>query len=68
MLTLEGIVHPLVARNRAKFLRTQTAAGVQLVVLDIPLLYETQAGSQVSARLDFAQLVTNKKVASHGQA
>ena len=37
---IEGIVHPLVAQHRAEFLRDQSAL---LVVMDIPLLYETGA-------------------------
>lgn len=41
---LEGIVHPLVAADRAEFVAAQ--AGAPLVVLDIPLLFEggSQAG------------------------
>lgn len=37
---LEAIVHPLVGKAQAEFLRTQRDAGVKVVVLDIPLLFE----------------------------
>lgn len=40
MKTLEDIVHPLVAAHRAAFLAQQDAP---LVVVDIPLLFETNA-------------------------
>ena len=38
---LETVVHPLVAEERDKFLSRHRAAGRPLVVLDIPLLFET---------------------------
>jgi dephospho-CoA kinase len=38
---LEGILHPLVARQRQAFLRRAKAERRPLVVLDIPLLFET---------------------------
>ncbi len=38
---LEAIVHPLVRAERAKFLARALARRVPLVVLDIPLLFET---------------------------
>ena len=39
--TLEAIVHPLVAADRMAFLALAEEQGQQLVVLDIPLLFET---------------------------
>ncbi len=39
---LEGILHPLVAARRKVFLRTAARRRCRLVVLDIPLLYETR--------------------------
>ena len=44
---LEGIVHPLVARDRQDFLARHV--GAPLVVLDIPLLFETGGGAAVDA-------------------
>ncbi len=41
MKRLEAIVHPLVRREKEKFLNTASAQGAGLVVLDIPLLFET---------------------------
>ncbi len=38
---LERIVHPLVARERDRFLGRARATDARLVVLDIPLLFET---------------------------
>ena len=38
---LEAIVHPLVGHSRAGFFEAAAAAGAAVVVLDIPLLFET---------------------------
>ena len=40
---LEAIVHPLVSAAREKFLADAQARGVPVVVLDVPLLFETGA-------------------------
>jgi dephospho-CoA kinase len=40
---LEAIVHPLVKQARDKFLAAAHAGGESIVVLDIPLLFETAA-------------------------
>ena len=44
---LEAIVHPLVRAERAAFLARANAAGTQVVVLDIPLLFETGDEAEV---------------------
>lgn len=49
MKRLEGIVHPLVARSRDRFLATARAAGASVAVLDIPLLFETGGEKLVDA-------------------
>ena len=46
---LEAIVHPLVGEERADFLRRAEASGADVVVLDIPLLFETGAEDRVDA-------------------
>ena len=38
---LNGIVHPLVGEDRKAFFRKAEAEGAEMVVLDIPLLFET---------------------------
>jgi len=48
---LEAIVHPLVRAERAQFVAAARATGADLVVLDIPLLYETGSESEVDAVL-----------------
>jgi dephospho-CoA kinase len=44
---LEAIVHPLVGRDRQGFLDEARASGAKIVVLDIPLLFETGGESNV---------------------
>ncbi len=44
---LEAIVHPLVHHERQKFIEAAQEAGQPIVVLDIPLLFETKAQDQV---------------------
>lgn len=46
---LEDIVHPLVRQAREAFLRDAAASGEKLVVIDVPLLFETGAESEVDA-------------------
>ena len=38
---LEALVHPLLADGRAAFFRQAAAAGADVVLLDVPLLFET---------------------------
>jgi dephospho-CoA kinase len=51
---LEAIVHPLVREEEAAFLRQARAAAARVVVLDIPLLFET-GGAE---RCDMTVVVT----------
>ena len=46
---LESIVHPLVRAAGNRFLKEAEAAGAKVVVLDIPLLFETGGESRVDA-------------------
>jgi dephospho-CoA kinase len=47
LATLEGIIHPLVRADADAFLAVQQAADAALVVLDIPLLFETGGEGRV---------------------
>ncbi|MDX5365829.1 MAG: dephospho-CoA kinase [Alphaproteobacteria bacterium] len=47
MRKLEAIVHPLVGEAQMNFLRENMEAGAHMVVLDIPLLYETGGETRV---------------------
>jgi dephospho-CoA kinase len=49
MARLEALIHPLVAAERDGFLARATAMGRRMVLLDIPLLFETGAESEVHA-------------------
>jgi dephospho-CoA kinase len=46
---LEAIVHPLVSAAKARFLANAQARGAKVVVLDIPLLFETGGEARVDA-------------------
>jgi dephospho-CoA kinase len=49
MRKLEAIVHPLVAATQRAFLERAAGAGAKMVVLDIPLLFETGGEARVDA-------------------
>ncbi len=46
---LEAIVHPIVRKKQDAFIAEAARQGAELVVLDIPLLYETAAQDRVDA-------------------
>ncbi|WOJ91482.1 dephospho-CoA kinase [Methylocapsa polymorpha] len=46
---LEAIIHPMVAASRDVFLAEATKSGERLVVLDVPLLFETGIDRMVDA-------------------
>jgi dephospho-CoA kinase len=46
---LEAIVHPLVAKTQADFLAKAEAQGADMVVMDIPLLFETGGHARMDA-------------------
>ena len=46
---IEAIVHPLVAQDRELFLAANRAEGADVVVVDVPLLFEVEADAQVDA-------------------
>jgi dephospho-CoA kinase len=46
---LEAIVHPLVRATTQRFLDEQAARGARVIVLDIPLLFETGGEKRVDA-------------------
>ena len=49
MSRLNAIVHPLVGADRVHFFKDAEAAGADMVVLDIPLLYETGGDANMDA-------------------
>ena len=46
---LEAIIHPLVGKAQLDFLHAAEAGGAHLVVLDVPLLFETGGDTRVDA-------------------
>ncbi len=63
---LEAIVHPLVVAAEIDFLREQEKAGARLAVLEIPLLFETQAHERVDVTIALSapETVQRKRVMS----
>jgi dephospho-CoA kinase len=50
-MKLEAIVHPLVRASERAFLNEEAARGTEIVVLEIPLLFETGADHRVDATI-----------------
>lgn len=46
---VEAAIHPLVAADRAAFIARATSEGHDIIVLDVPLLFETGLDAQVDA-------------------
>ncbi|MFQ5972850.1 MAG: dephospho-CoA kinase [Alphaproteobacteria bacterium] len=51
LVELEGLLHPLVTESRERFIKRHARNQTALVVLDIPLLFETGAEREVDAVL-----------------
>lgn len=51
LLRLEAIVHPLVRAEERRFAAAAAAAGRRILVLDVPLLFETGGAARVDAVL-----------------
>src|SRR3978361_2088157 len=49
MKQLEGIVHPMLGAGRQKFFDAAEQSGVPVVVVDVPLLFETGGEKRVDA-------------------
>lgn len=49
MKQLEGIVHPMLGASRQKFFDTAEQSGAPVVVVDVPLLFETGGEKRVDA-------------------
>ncbi|MBX2834318.1 MAG: dephospho-CoA kinase [Micavibrio sp.] len=60
-LRLESILHPYVRLSQSEFIRTKRASGKEIVLLDIPLLFETGADHQ----MDYTITVTAPKFLQH---
>ena len=58
---LEKLLHPLVAASQQDFINDQRSKGVQMVALDIPLLFETGA----QARCDHTVVVSAPEFIQH---
>lgn len=47
--TLEGIVHPLLREHQLDVVRRAVASGVEVLVMDVPLLFETSGDQRCDA-------------------
>jgi dephospho-CoA kinase len=67
---LEAVIHPLVAQARDAFLAQAEAAGAEVVVLDVPLLFETGGHANVDAVVTVSapEAVQRERVLARGVA
>ena len=49
MAKLNSIVHPLIGKSRADAFEAATASGADMIVLDVPLIYETGGDKNMDA-------------------
>ena len=49
MAKLNSIVHPLIGRSRSEAFEAATASGADIIVLDVPLIYETGGEKNMDA-------------------
>lgn len=49
MAKLNGIVHPLIGRSRAEAFAAAQASGADMIILDVPLIYETGGEKNMDA-------------------
>ena len=63
---LEKIVHPLVRKRESEFLARQEAAGADMVLLDIPLLFETDADQRNTKIAGFLAVVAGQNSQASG--
>jgi dephospho-CoA kinase len=49
MAKLNSIVHPLIGRSRADAFAAATASGADMIILDVPLIYETGGDKNMDA-------------------
>jgi dephospho-CoA kinase len=63
MSRLEAIIHPLVKSEKQRFIDKAAMAGRRVVLLDIPLLFETGAESEVDAVI----VVTTSEANQHAR-
>jgi dephospho-CoA kinase len=49
MAKLNSIVHPLIGRSRSEAFETATASGADMIILDVPLIYETGGEKNMNA-------------------
>jgi dephospho-CoA kinase len=61
---LENLVHPTVAKARREFLRDAAARGARVVVVDIPLLFETGGEKSV----DIVMVVSASQIVQKARA
>ena len=64
---LEGLVHPAVAEARVQFLKRAAAAGRRLVIVDVPLLFETGGEEKVDLVIVVSAPESTQRVRAMGR-